>query len=71
MILMLTDRQSTEVMKASDYLPPARRAAFIKSVENRLRDTPLVTGTALRRAIAFVLANYGVSANITIKGDRP
>jgi hypothetical protein len=66
---MLTDRQSNELMKASGYLPPARRAAFVKSVENRLRDTPPVAGTALRRAIAFVLANYGISVNVTIKGD--
>jgi hypothetical protein len=67
----LNDHQSNEVIQAAGYLSPSKRASFIRSVENRLRDTPLVTGTALRQTIAFVLASCGVSASITIKGDRP
>jgi hypothetical protein len=61
----LTERQSNMLHKASGMVAPSRRAAFIKSIENRLRDRPYVTGSELRHNINFVLSNFGVSAPLS------
>jgi hypothetical protein len=58
----LTARQSNTLRKASGWVAPSQRAAFIKSIENRLRDRPYITGSELRHNINFVLSSFGVSA---------
>ena len=60
--MSLTERQTQELNKAAGWLPPAKRAAFVRSVENHLRDRAFVTGSELRRAINLTLGCYGVSA---------
>jgi hypothetical protein len=60
--MSLTAHQEQELHKAAGWLPPARRANFIRSVENHLRDRPFISGGDLRHAIKRVLGAYGVSA---------
>ena len=59
---MMTDRQEQQLHKAAGWLPPGKRAAFVRAVETHLHDKPHVTGSDLRHAITRMLGAFGVSA---------
>lgn len=60
--MSINNKQLDTIMKASGLLPPQQRGGFVRSVEGHLADKAYVTGSDLRRAISFILSNYGVSA---------
>jgi hypothetical protein len=62
MITNLTEHQQEQIFKASGWVLPTKRVAFVKSVESRLRDLSFVTGGDLALAISFTLSCFGVSA---------
>jgi hypothetical protein len=61
----LSDRQRRQLEVAAGLLSPSRRADFLRSCENRLKEMSFVTGGALRETITTVLSAYGCSAPYT------
>lgn len=67
---MLSEQQETQLHKSSGWVAPGKRAAFIRSVENHLRDRAFVTGSELRRAINLMLGCYGVSVSLADHNNK-